>query len=68
MGVEVTIVELPAGSPWWRDGGLATLTVLRPGLDAESLHRVLVDGPARGCATTVPWPVAAVRGSSAGGR
>jgi GNAT superfamily N-acetyltransferase len=48
MGVEVTIVELPAGSPWWRDGGLATLTALRPGLDAESLHRVVVDGAGEG--------------------
>jgi GNAT superfamily N-acetyltransferase len=48
MGVEVTIVELPAGSGWWRGGGLATLTALRPVLHAESLHRVLVDGAGEG--------------------
>ncbi len=44
MGVEVTIVELPAGSSWWQQGGLDTLSVLRPGLDEASLHRVLVEG------------------------
>jgi hypothetical protein len=48
MGVDVTIVELPAGSPWWRQGGLETLTELRPGLDGETLHRVLVGGAAEG--------------------
>ena len=48
MGVDVTIVELPAGSPWWQQGGLQTLTELRPGLDLESLHQVLVDGAGEG--------------------
>lgn len=48
MGVEVTIVELPAGSSWWQQGGLDTLRVLRPGLEEESLDRVLVEGAREG--------------------
>ena len=48
MGVDVTIVELPAGSPWWRNGGPATLTSLRPGLDEASLRRTPVEGAAEG--------------------
>jgi GNAT superfamily N-acetyltransferase len=48
MGIEVTIVELPAGSPWWQHGGLDTLRMLRPGLDEALLHRVLVDGASEG--------------------
>jgi GNAT superfamily N-acetyltransferase len=48
MSTGITIVELPAGSPWWQRGGLTTLTALRPALDEESLHRVLVDGADEG--------------------
>ncbi|HZD67801.1 MAG TPA: GNAT family N-acetyltransferase [Actinomycetes bacterium] len=48
MGIEVTIVELPSGSPWWRDGGLDTLRMLRPGLEEALLRRVLVDGAREG--------------------
>jgi GNAT superfamily N-acetyltransferase len=48
MGVEVTVVELPTGSSWWQHGGLDTLTALRPGLEEESLRRVLVDGASEG--------------------
>ncbi len=48
MGIEVTIVELPAGSSWWQQGGLDTLRVLRPGLEEASLHRVLVEGAREG--------------------
>lgn len=48
MGTEITIVELPAGSSWWQQGGLATLTTLRPALDAQSLRRVLAEGADEG--------------------
>jgi GNAT superfamily N-acetyltransferase len=48
MGVDVTVVELPAGSPWWQQGGLDTLRLLRPGLDEALLHQVLVEGAGEG--------------------
>jgi GNAT superfamily N-acetyltransferase len=48
MGTGITIVELLAGSSWWQRGGLATLTALRPALDDESLHRVLVESADEG--------------------
>jgi GNAT superfamily N-acetyltransferase len=48
MGIEVTIVELPAGSPWWQQGGLDTLRMLRPGLEEALLQRVLVEGAREG--------------------
>jgi GNAT superfamily N-acetyltransferase len=48
MGIEVSIVELPAGASWWRQGGLDTLRALRPGLEDAELQRVLVEGAREG--------------------
>ena len=48
MSTSITIVDLPAASPWWQRGGLTTLTALRPALDEESLQRVLVEGAGEG--------------------